>query len=63
MKYVTRAIITVQDPWGNYVTMGGEVVHEVERKPLQTGLVDQYGTMIWRVPEPLQIGFVVKGRP
>ena len=32
-------------------------VHEPERNPVDTGILDQHGTTIYRVDEPEPIGF------
>jgi hypothetical protein len=57
MKYVTRAVITVQDHWGRSHLAGGETVFEEEKKPVNTGLVDANGIPLFRVPEVNPIGF------
>ena len=45
---------------GEDETHTAEMVYEVERSPIHIGLVNAQGIKIYRVPEPRQIGFVLR---
>ena len=60
-RYVTKP--RSWDDWNDTASVGPDqrmVVHEVEDGPVKTGLVDQHGHDIYRVPERHAIGFRLK---
>ena len=58
MRYVTRPRASYDDDriWPEQVT-----VHVPDEQPVKTGLVDQHGHDIYRVPERNPIGFRLRG--
>lgn len=54
-RYVTRPRAWM-DVWGQYMPMPTVTVTE-DRDPIPTGLLDQHGERIYRVPETVPMGF------
>ncbi len=52
-----RSVIVREDPWDGAQLLGGETVYEGDDKPVDTGLVNQNGTPLWRVSFMNRIGF------
>ena len=53
MRYVSIANV------GEWDQPAADTVYEAEQKPEKTGLLDQYGTPLYRMPEKKQIGFQI----
>lgn len=48
--------------WSEGITPQPIVVHEADARPQETGLLDQHGTKIYRVPRRHPIGFCPPGQ-
>lgn len=53
----SRCVLILLDDYGQPQIVGGEIVHESEPSPTETGLLDANGFPIYRRPKQHPLGF------